>query len=115
MRKLLISRPKSEEKYYSEAKIKVYINDQFVAALKQGETKEVDLEENGNIKIQGKSRPGIRSENKTISLSSVSGLELFLNPKSKKRSIIYAILIPITTILVSNLGFSDIWGILSII
>jgi len=115
MKTIKLSRPKSEEKYYSEAVFKVYIGNESVASLKQGETKEIALEENDSINLQVKSRILYRSKIKTITPSAVYGLEVFFNPEATRKSYFVIFLIPLFTILFSNLGFSDIWGILSAI
>ncbi len=113
MRSLLLSRPKSVEKYYNEAKIKVYINDQPVVVLKQGETKEVFIEDKDAIKIQAKSRIWYRSEIKFLQLYKTSRIEIFFNTSTNMKLLIAISLIPIFVILSFNLGLSNTLGIIS--
>lgn len=44
MKKIVLHRPKSIEKYYDETKYRIYINDQLVGKLKRNETLEIEAE-----------------------------------------------------------------------
>ena len=53
MKKIILNRPKTIEKYYDETKYKVFINDKLVTRLKRGEPVELEVEDDA-IDIQAR-------------------------------------------------------------
>ncbi len=53
MKKIILHRPKSIEKYYDETKYRIFINDQFVAKQKRGEDIELEVE-GASVDVQAK-------------------------------------------------------------
>jgi hypothetical protein len=80
MNTLIIKRPKDKEKLYSEAILKIYINDTYIEKIGQNETKEIEIQDSV-VNIQAKYKFGYRSQKITIDLAKIKEIEILTNTK----------------------------------
>lgn len=111
MKKIILHRPKSIEKYYDETKYRIFIDDQFVAKLKRGEEIEIEVE-GDTVCIQAKfTYWGSRKE--TIELTDeVTDIDVARNqktPYTNSPSLYLPIAVLLFTFIPNLLGWSNVW------
>jgi len=111
MKKIILHRPKSIEKYYDETKYRIFINDQFVAKLKRGEHIEFEVE-GDTVDIQAKHAYwGSRKE--TIELTDeVTEINVARNqktPYTNSPSLYLPIAVLLFSFVPNLLGWSNVW------
>ena len=103
---LKITRPKSKEKYYDEASLKLYVNGVFKEKIGQDETREIQLEEDEiEFRVKSKMQGCLPTR---VKLDQNNKLEVIVNPNLRAHPI-YALiaLSPFSaTILISD---NNIW------
>jgi len=111
MKKIILHRPKSIEKYYDETKYRIFINDQFVAKLKRKENIEFEVE-GDTVDIQAKyAYWGSRKE--TIKLTDdLTEIDVARNqkaPYTNSPGLYLPIAVLLFTFIPNLLGWSNIW------
>ena len=110
MRKLVLTRPKSKEKYYDESKIRIYINGELVEKLGQNETRVVPVEMS-EIQLQAKHR-GCKTPAEIFGLDNgATKLEIY---RTKYTQSHYLVGLPVLLMPLYNSGIS-ILRIISIV
>jgi|GEM_PF-952632 hypothetical protein len=114
MKTILLTRPKEKEKFYDESKIKVYLNGNLVAKLRQRDTKEITVEA-GVVEIVAKLPAFLLSTKANLELEEGSVLEIS-RTKILHNPLIVAILAPLYGFLIfqSDVPWIRVAGIVMI-